>query len=150
PSNNTILLVQFTTSGAGGAGAGMDITGLTASDPDYPDEVAIYDISATGNRKVTVGKIGGLLHTAPGGRLSLTTNPTDDADVLLPTFYSVPYPHTLTILWDGTRWVALPFSTSPLALGTMIAATRPYDVFAYLSSGALALEMNAWTSTAAR
>src|SRR5262249_20290695 len=111
PSNNTPLLAHSPPSGAGGAGAGMDIPGLTASDPDYPDEVAIYDISATGNRKVTVGKIGGLLHTAPGGRLSLTTNPTDDADALLTNVYYVPYLHNRINLWDGTRWVALTFST---------------------------------------
>lgn len=87
----------------------------------------------------------------PGGRLTLTSgNPITISDVTAASsIHYTPYAHNIIPLWNGTRWVTLAFSETTLALGE-VTATRPYDVFAYLSSGTLALESLAWTSDTTR
>lgn len=81
----------------------------------------------------------------PGGRLTLTSGtPVTTADVTgATTVYYTPYKHDIVVLWDGNRWQATQFTEASLALGT-VTAFAPYDVFAYLSSGALAVEKLAW------
>lgn len=65
------------------------------------------------------------------------------------TLYFTPYKGNQITLWDGTEWLTIVFSEVTLPLGTLTAALC-YDVFGYLSSGVLALEMLAWTSSSAR
>lgn len=87
----------------------------------------------------------------PGGRLTLTTGvPVTTSDVTsATTVYYTPYVHNVISLWDGANWENINFSETSLALGT-ITSGKPYDVFAYLSSGVLALEMLAWTDGTTR
>lgn len=87
----------------------------------------------------------------PGGRLTLTSGaPVPSADVTGATnVYYTPYLSNIVPLWDGARWVPIQFSETTLALGTLTSG-RPHDVFAYISSGVLALELLAWTSDSAR
>ncbi|MFS8064113.1 MAG: hypothetical protein ACMG5Z_05945 [Luteimonas sp.] len=87
----------------------------------------------------------------PGGRLTLTTAvPVTTADVTAATtIYYTPYVHNVITLWDGNVWTPITFTEYTLALGTLTSG-KPYDVFAYLSSGALALEMLAWTNSTTR
>jgi hypothetical protein len=88
---------------------------------------------------------------SPGGRLTLTTGvPITTADVTgATTIYYTPYLSDVITLWDGNVWAAVQFSETSLALGT-ITSGRPYDVFGYLSSGVLALEMLVWTGDSLR
>ena len=87
----------------------------------------------------------------PGGRLTLTSGtPVTTSDVTGATsIYYTPYVSNVITLWDGYRWHPIEFSEYTLALGTLTSG-KPYDVFAYLSSGALALESLAWTNDTTR
>jgi hypothetical protein len=88
---------------------------------------------------------------APGGRLTLTSGtPITTADVSGATnIYYTPYTSDEIALWDGTIWRMVTFAQTTLALGTLT-ASLPYDVFGYLSSGVLALELLAWSTGIAR
>jgi hypothetical protein len=87
----------------------------------------------------------------PGGRLTLTSGePLSFSEVTGSTsVYYTPYIHNYIPLWDGTKWTAVSFTETTLALGT-VTSGLPYDVFAYSSSGSLALEKTAWTNGTTR
>jgi hypothetical protein len=87
----------------------------------------------------------------PGGRLTLESGvPVSTSDQTgKTTIYYTPYVHNVITLWDGGQWVPTTFTETSLALGTLTSGL-PYDVFAYLSSGALALELLAWTDDTTR
>lgn len=87
----------------------------------------------------------------PGGRLTLTSGtPVTTSDVTGATsIYYTPYVSNVISLWTGARRQPIEFSEYTLALGTLTSG-KPYDVFAYLSSGVLALEMLAWTNDTTR
>jgi len=87
----------------------------------------------------------------PGGRLTLTSGtPVTTSDVTGATsVYYTPYIHDVISLWDGARWTPVVFTEQTLALGT-VTSGLPYDVFGYLSSGALAVEKLAWTNGTTR
>ena len=89
----------------------------------------------------------------PGGRLTLTSGtPVTTSDVTGATsIYYTPYVSNGIALWDSgqTKWVPVIFAETTLALGTLTSGL-PYDVFGYLSSGALALELLAWTNGTTR
>lgn len=87
----------------------------------------------------------------PGGRLTLdSADPIPSSDqTAKTTVYYLPYKHNIVSLWDGTGWSPTEFTSASLALGT-ITSGLPYDVFAYLSGGALTLEKLAWASASAR
>jgi hypothetical protein len=88
----------------------------------------------------------------PGGRLTLTSGvPVTTSDVTGATsiFYT-PFVHDGIVLWDGNDWRPIRFTETTLALGTLISG-RPYDVFGFLNgSGALQLELLAWTNDTTR
>ena len=87
----------------------------------------------------------------PGGRLTLTTAlPVTTADVTGATsVYYTPYVHNLITLWTGSYWSSVVFTQVTLALGVVTAAL-PYDIYGYLSAGALAVEKLAWTNGTTR
>lgn len=87
----------------------------------------------------------------PGGRLTLESGvPVSTSDqTAKTTVYYTPYVHNVINLWDGADWVPTTFSEKSLALGTLTSG-QCYDVFAYLNSGALALELLAWTNATTR
>lgn len=87
----------------------------------------------------------------PGGRLTLQSGvPVTTTDQTAKTsVYYTPYKHNLIGLWNGINWHPIEFAETALALGT-VTASLPYDVFGYLSSGALALEKLAWTNGTTR
>lgn len=87
----------------------------------------------------------------PGGRLTLTSGvPVTTTDVTAATnIYYTPHTHNKISLWNGSYWQTIAFSEYTLALGTLTSG-KPYDVFAYLSGGALALEVLVWASDTAR
>lgn len=66
-----------------GSGGSLDINGLTGADPAVGDEVPVYDISATANRKVLVGEILGMMRGHIDG-LTLSNDagdPTNDVAI---------------------------------------------------------------------
>lgn len=87
----------------------------------------------------------------PGGRLTLESGvPISTTDQTAKTnIYYTPYVHNVISLWNGARWIPTTFTEYTLALGTLTSG-KPYDVFAYLSGGVLALEMLAWTNDTTR
>lgn len=87
----------------------------------------------------------------PGGRLTLESGvPVSTSDqTAKTTVYFTPYVHNIINLWDGSDWVPTTFTETSLALGTLTSA-QCYDIFGYLSSGALALELLAWTNATTR
>ena len=89
--------------------------------------------------------------TTPGGRLTLESGvPVSATDQTAKTnIYYTPFVNNVVPLWDGYKWRPIEFSETTLALGTLTSG-KPYDVFGYISGGALALEALAWTSDTAR
>lgn len=87
----------------------------------------------------------------PGGRLTLTSgNPiTTNDNTAKTTIYYTPLVHNIINLWDGNIWKTVVFAEVTQALGTLTSA-KPYDVFGYLSSGALATETLVWTNDTTR
>lgn len=87
----------------------------------------------------------------PGGRLTLTTAvPVTTSDVTAATtVYYTPYVNNVVALWDGNIWMPTVFSEVSLALGTLTNG-QGYDVFGFLSSGALSTELLAWTNSTTR
>lgn len=92
-----------------------------------------------------------VLAVTPGGRLTLTSGtPVTTSDVTgATTIYFTPYIHNMIPLYDGTRWQVVKFAEVSIALGTLTSGIG-YDIFGYLSGGALALELVAWSSATVR
>ena len=105
--------------------------------------------SVAGNGKMTAA----IASTFAGGRLTLESgvaiSSTDQTAKT--TIYYTPNTHSLIGLYDETTlvWTAHPFTQKSLALGTLVSG-KNYDVFAYLTSGAVAIEALVWTSDSAR
>lgn len=90
-----------------------------------------------------------LRSVTPGGRLTLESGvPVSETDqTAKTTIYYTPYVHNIINLWDGAEWVSVEFAEHTVTGSSLTGLTsgKPYDVFAYLSSGALATELLAWT-----
>jgi hypothetical protein len=85
------------------------------------------------------------------GRLTLTSgSPVTSGDVTsATTVYFTPYKGNRIALFDGTsQWNIMPFAEVSVAVPNT--SSTVYDVFAYNNSGAVALEVAAWTSDTAR
>ena len=109
-------------------------------------------ISPTVKSSILTPSAAPLGHGICHGRLTLTSgSPVTSADVTgAATIYFSPYLGGTIGLYDGsTNWTILPFVETSLALGTLSNAT-PYDVFAFNNTGALALELSAWTNSTTR
>jgi hypothetical protein len=83
----------------------------------------------------------------PGGRLTLESGvPVSTTDQTAKTsVYYTPSVHNVVPLWDGYKWVPVEFSETTLALGTLTSGLE-YNVYGYLSAGALVMEPAAWGS----
>jgi hypothetical protein len=105
--------------------------------------------SVAGNGKMTAA----IASTFAGGRLTLETGVavSSSDQTAKTTIYYTPYIHSLIGLYDATNliWTAHPFTERSLALGTLVSG-KNYDVFAVLTSGAVAIEALVWTSDSAR
>ena len=129
----------------------LDINGLTAADPALGDELPIYDISASANRKITIEEFGFILTGLVGGRLTLTSGTavtTSDVTAAGTLYYAI-YTHDKIALYDGTRWKMYTFTERSLAL--TLTSGKNYDVFLYDNAGTLTLELSAaWTNDTTR
>lgn len=84
------------------------------------------------------------------GRLTLTAGqPVGTADISAATsVYYTPHVGNRIALYDGSAWQSISFPETSIAVP---ATTHTiYDVFAYLSSGSLALELTSWTNDTTR
>jgi hypothetical protein len=52
-------------------------------------------------------------------------------------------------LYDGARWIPVPFAELSLNIGAYT-ASKPYDIWAYLNAGAVALDSTVWTNATTR
>lgn len=104
----------------------------------------LLDDASAAAARTTLG-VDGLLSNVPGGRLSLTSgSPVTTGDVTAAaTIYYTMYIHNLISLWDGAVWLPITFAETSLSVGTIVNAMG-YDIFGYLSSGSLALELLEW------
>lgn len=136
--------------------ADTKITALTANtDPLVTDIMPLVDDpgGSAATQKATILTLQGVFSAGmlPGGRLTLTTGtPVTTADVTGgTTLYYTPYLHDNIRLYDGTTWRTVSFTEKSITLvGTT--ASKPYDVFGYLSAGTLALELLIWTNATTR
>jgi len=87
----------------------------------------------------------------PGGRLTTESGvPVSTSDrTAQSTIYYTPFVHDQIVLWDGTNWRPYTFTETSLALSGLT-SDKPYDVFGYVSSGVLALELLVWTNDTTR
>src|SRR5262249_17748543 len=148
PTNNSVLLVQFTTAGAGGGAGGLPPLNTVAdADPALADSAVGWDASAAANGEFLLERILALAAPIPGGRLTLTSGqPIVGTGTARATLYYTPYLHNGIVLWDGTRWVWRQFARLSLPVPPLTAQTV-HDVFCYLSAGVPTLERLAWSST---
>lgn len=88
---------------------------------------------------------------APQGRLTLESGvPVSQSDQLAKTtLYYTPYCGNQIELSDGEQWDVYSFSELSLSLSGFT-ANSTYDIFAYLSGGAVALEATAWINDSTR
>tara|TARA_R110000824_G_scaffold401148_1_gene610926 strand:+ start:3680 stop:4705 length:1026 start_codon:yes stop_codon:yes gene_type:complete len=92
--------------------------------------------------------------SSPGtveGRLTATSGtPVTTADVSGATsIYFTPYKGDSIALYNGSSWETVTFTEVTISLSGLT-ASKPYDVFGYLNSGALAIETLVWTDTTTR
>ena len=87
----------------------------------------------------------------PGGRLTTESGvPISTSDrTSQSTIYYTPFIQNTIPLWDGAQWKPITFSETSLALSGLTSG-KPYDVFGYISSGMLALELLVWTGDTTR
>lgn len=94
----------------------------------------------------------GVQQLSCGGRLTLTSGtPVTTSDVTAATnVYFTPYLSGYISLYNSTLqvWQSWPFSEITIAVPA--STSQMYDVFAYISSGAVACEVVAWTNDTTR
>ncbi|MFZ4124582.1 MAG: DUF2793 domain-containing protein [Rickettsiales bacterium] len=85
------------------------------------------------------------------GRLTLTSaTPVTTADVIgASSLYYTPFRGNNISLWNGTAWQTLAFTEITMSLSGLT-ANLPYDVFAFINTGAVAIERLAWTNGTTR
>lgn len=90
----------------------------------------------------------------PGGRLTTESGvPVSTSDrTAQSTLYYTPYIHNVISLWNGSEWVPITFTEHTVTGAALSGLTsgKNYDVFAYLSGGALATELLVWTNDTTR
>lgn len=89
---------------------------------------------------------------ADASRVNLTANVTVvliALGVSNTSIYLTPYKGNGIALYDGSAWSVTTSAEVSVAIGTLSSGTI-YDVFAYLSSSVLTLELVAWASSTAR
>lgn len=112
----------------------------------YQAASGLYFVDDNG---VVAGPLGA--NVTPTGRLTLTTaTPVTTADVTgATTLYYTPYNGNVISLYDGERWIPVVYTEKSLSIAAYT-ASKPYDIWGYLSAGTLALEGLVWTNSTTR
>jgi hypothetical protein len=97
------------------------------------------------------GEGAGGSHGVCEGRLTLVSGtPVMTSDqTAKTTVYFTPYKGSKIALYNGASWDVISFSEASASLSGLTANTN-YDIFGYNNSGALALELVAWTNDTTR
>lgn len=136
---------------------GSKITSLTAASSVASTDVlpVVADPSGTPvTKKVTVAALLAALTIDPtvqGLRLSLATGTsvTTTDQTSKSTLYFTPHKSGAIALYDGSKWVVR--VTAEISLALTITSGKNYDVFAYWTGSAVALELSAaWTDDTTR
>lgn len=90
-----------------------------------------------------------------GGRLALTySDPWDQSDNTATTLYLLPVEHSRIYLCNagGTLWTGytIDYLSPPSITNSGLSANTNYDVFAYYTGSAVAIELSAWTNNTTR
>jgi hypothetical protein len=111
---------------------------ITASGLDFPN-----------GGTLNAGEVDGL-HPCEG-RLTLTsgTAVTTTDVTAATTIYFTPFGGNNLGLYNGSKWLNLTFTEKSISLSGFT-ASKPSDVFAYISSGAVAIERLEWTNDTTR
>lgn len=110
---------------------------------------AVVSVTATAGWGNSVERL--MRGLIPGGRLTTESGvPVSTSDrTSQSTIYYTPFIHDQIVLWDGSDWRPYTFAETSLALSGLTSG-KPYDVFGYVSSGVLALELLVWTDDTTR
>ena len=81
-------------------------------------------------------------------RLTLASNNATGDATAATTLYFTPYDGPQISLYNGTAWETI--SSAQVSIAVPATMNTGYDVFAYINSGALALELVAWTNLTTR
>lgn len=117
--------------------------------------ITIADDSGNDETDVTIAASGGGGTDAYGtcnGRLTLTTGvPVTTSDVTAAaTLYFTPYKGNQIGIYDGSSaWSMFTFSEISLSLSGYT-ASKPYDIWAYVSGGSVTLDSTVWTNDTTR
>jgi parallel beta-helix repeat protein len=141
--------------GYGFEGGASDGTGIYLKSAS-PDVIGIA-ISATERATISASGVSAARLNSPvlasicQGRLTLTTGtPVLTSSVTnAGTVYFTPFKGDSIALYDGSTWQVLSFSERSITLSSLTASTT-YDVWAYISSGAVAVDTTAWTNSTTR
>lgn len=136
------------------------MSAYTAASPDISALVDGQVNSSAGvktpiaNIKTAIETLGNLVTPSAqicNGRATLTSGTAiTTSDVTAATnIYWTPHDGNRIAIYDGTNWIPYAFSETTLSLAGLAAST-PYDVYGYISAGALALEAVAWTNGTTR
>ena len=122
---------------------GSNVT-LTVADDDASDEVDVTIAASSGSGSVQYCfQPQGRLARASGTPVNISSSASTT------TLYYTPYGGNCITLWDGSAWTTVTFTELSMSLSGLTSGIC-YDVFGYLSSGALALEKLAWTNAISR
>lgn len=91
-----------------------------------------------------LGAYGAAWGTPPGGRITALSGIPVVDNTSVGTIYYTPYLSSEVPLWDGTKWLPVPFAETSLALTAGLSDQTAYNLYGRLSSGALALDSQAW------
>lgn len=125
---------------------------------DFSDKVQLYSADVNGSAVLHVRNEDGSIWNSsiqasmaePGLRLTLETGePVSDTDqTAASTVYYTPYAHDSVPLYDGTHWYLR--QTSEISVSVPSTTDTPFDVFAYWTGSAVALETVNWTNGTTR
>lgn len=144
--NSASRLDELTTSASPGKGqatpGAINSFGIAMSSASEP-EAYLYGPSFRDNSAVDYGEV--------GGRLTLTTaTPVTTSDVTgAATLYYTPHRHNQIGLYVGGAWSIYATDEVSISLASLTSG-KNYDVFAYYTGSAVALELVEWTNDTTR
>lgn len=135
-----------------GTSAPQALTNKTLTNCDATTQTSGHNstkIATTAYVDAAVGS-GGASRVCEGRLTLISATPVTMSDVTAASnLFFTPYRGNNITLWNGTAWQTLAFSEITMALSGLT-ANLPYDVFAFINTGAVALERTAWASTTTR
>ena len=118
-------------------------TGISQSHTGATSGTGVVTVSVDGAAIPTAGICNGRPRLESGVPVSVTDQSAKT------TAYFTPYNGNQIGLYDGTSWGLYAFSEIAIDLAALT-ASKPYDVFAYVNAGSVAIETLVWTNATTR